>query len=57
MRYFTTVHEYDKTIIKEFDSLEELNDYYGFHFKETDKFPALKENVMGIYTYMIINKL
>lgn len=50
------VHTLDVNIIKEFSSLEELNNYYGFNYTGREKFPDMKENVMGIYAYMIINR-
>lgn len=56
MKYYTMVHALDVNIIKEFSSLEELNNYYGFNYTGREKFPDMKENVMGIYAYMIINR-
>lgn len=47
----------NENIIKEFDSLEDLNNYYGFRYKETDKFPDIKFNVMGLFDNMIIDRI
>ncbi len=56
MKYFTIYRGSTQNIIKEFDTLDELNIYYGFNLNENMKFPLLKENVMGIFSYMIVDR-
>lgn len=57
MKYQTMIRGKNENIIKEFDSLEDLNNYYGFRYKETDKFPDIKFNVMGLFDNMIIDRI
>lgn len=57
MKYTTTINQLDIQIIKEFTTLDSLNNYYGLNIKETDKFPIMKEYVNEQLVYMIINKL
>jgi len=57
MKYITITNTFEIQKVKEFNTLEELNNYYGFNFKESDKFPTMKDYVNGELTYMIINRI